>query len=218
MDLLKRRINFQGSYIVNTLTRFKTIQAVSYQHIKFVIDFVLALILTVLSAPLLIIIAILISFDSVGPIIYSQKRIGYMGKEFTIFKFRSMKVDAPCISTEEMQQLGYNPVTRIGYLLRKTSLDELPQLFNILKCEMSFVGPRPALPTQEDVNSLREKFGIHKLRPGITGLAQVKGRDDLDTETKVKYDAEYCRKMSLWFDVWIVIMTFLAIFSSRGNK
>ena len=95
-----------------------------------------------------------------------------------------MKTDAPCVSTEEMVRLDYNPVTRVGALLRKTSLDELPQLWNILRGEMSFIGPRPALPSQVNVNIKREMLGVQQVRPGITGLAQVMGRDDLDTETR----------------------------------
>jgi lipopolysaccharide/colanic/teichoic acid biosynthesis glycosyltransferase len=189
-----------------------------YQRAKRVIDVVAAILLLMLFAPLLLLICLLIRIDSRGPIIYTQQRIGKNGGRFTIFKFRSMQIDAPCISTEEMQRIGYNPITKMGKLLRKTSLDELPQLVNILKGEMSFIGPRPALSSQHDVNSLREELGVHSVLPGLSGLAQVMGRDDLDTNTKVNYDAEYCRTMHFWLDVKIVGMTISAIILSRGNK
>jgi lipopolysaccharide/colanic/teichoic acid biosynthesis glycosyltransferase len=188
-----------------------------YQRCKATIDFWAALVLIVLLAPLFLLIGIFIRLDSPGPVIYRQRRIGRHGSAFTIFKFRSMRIDAPCLSTEELQRTGINPVTRMGALLRKTSLDELPQLFNILQGDMSFIGPRPALPTQEDVNYLRTTLGADSVRPGITGLAQVMGRDELDTVTKVNYDADYCRRMNFWYDGKIVGMTFWAIISSRGN-
>lgn len=186
--------------------------------LKYLIDFILALVLLIIFLPVFLILSFIIMLDSKGPMIYRQKRVGTNGELFTIYKFRTMKIDTPCISTEEMQRLNIDPVTRVGHFLRKSSLDELPQLINIIKCEMSFVGPRPALPSQIDVNTKREELGVHMLRPGITGLAQVMGRDDLDTETKVNYDAEYCRKVSVIFDLKIIILTIIAIISSRGNK
>lgn len=181
------------------------------------LDFVFALLLLIILAPILLLIGLCIRLDSPGAAIYCQQRVGKLGKLFKILKFRTMKIDTPCLSTEEMQRLGHKP-TRVGGLLRKTSLDELPQLVNILKGEMSFIGPRPALSTQTDVNTLREEMGVHSVRPGITGLAQVMGRDDLDTVTKVNYDADYCRKMSFWYDISILFATFKAVFSARGNK
>ena len=190
----------------------------AYQRVKHVLDWLAALVMLLVLSPLLLLIALLIRLDSRGPALYRQQRIGQGGLPFTIFKFRSMRIDAPVLSTEEMQRLGWNPITRLGNLLRKTSLDELPQLLNILRGEMSFIGPRPALPSQVDVNTLRESRGVHQARPGITGLAQVMGRDDLDTETKVNYDTEYCRQLSLGRDIKLIFLTFAAIVSSRGNK
>lgn len=191
---------------------------ISEYPLKNALDRGLAAVLTLVFGPLMLFIALAIRLDSRGPAIYRQARIGKFGKTFTMFKFRTMKVGTPVLSTEDMQRRQVIPFTRLGPMLRKTSLDELPQLFNILQGEMSFVGPRPALPTQTDVNALREKNGVNRIRPGITGLAQVMGRDDLDTETKVGYDSDYCRRMHLGFDIKIVLMTVSAVISRRGNK
>ena len=165
-----------------------------YQRVKYALDAVVALLLLIILAPFLLLLALLIMLDSPGPAIYRQQRVGKDGHPFTMLKFRSMKIDTPELSTEEMQRRGIKPHTRFGKLIRQTSLDELPQLINIIKGEMSFIGPRPALPSQDDVNVLREKMGVHALRPGITGLAQVMGRDNLDTTTKVSYDAKLPRE------------------------
>src|SRR5437762_2423408 len=189
-----------------------------YQAVKAVLDFVCALLLLILLLPVLALLALAIRLASAGEAIYRQTRIGRLGKPFVIFKFRTMKTGTPVLPTEEMQRQQFDPYTRLGRFLRKTSLDELPQLFNILRGEMSFIGPRPALPSQEDVNSLRAEKGADAVRPGITGLAQVMGRDDLDTPAKVAYDARYSRELSFLLDLKILLRTFGAIFSGRGNK
>jgi len=189
-----------------------------YRRVKRALDLVASVLGLVVTAPLFAVIVAAIRLDSRGPAIYRQVRMGAKGKLFTIFKFRTMKIETPVLSTEEMQKQGYDPYTRLGRPLRKTSLDELPQLWNILKGEMSFIGPRPALPSQADVLALREEAGVTPALPGITGLAQVRGRDDLDNPTKVAYDAEYCRHLSFLEDLKIVCLTFSALFSARGNK
>jgi len=189
-----------------------------YQPLKYTVDHLLSLILLVPLAPILALVAVAIRLESRGPALYKQTRVGQFGRHFTIYKFRSMKLDTPVLSTEEMQRQNFSPFTRIGPLLRKSNLDELPQIFNILKGEMSFIGPRPALPSQHDVNTLRREMGVEMARPGITGLAQVRGRDDLDTPTKVECDARYCRTMSLWIDAGIVFYTIGAVLTGRGNK
>lgn len=189
-----------------------------YRALKHTLDLLLALALFPLLLPLLCVLFALIRLDSRGPALYRQKRVGRFGRAFTIYKLRSMKIETPTLSTEEMGRMGLSPFTRLGPLLRKTNLDEIPQIWNILRGEMSFVGPRPALLTQFDVNELRRAMGVEIARPGITGLAQVKGRDDLDTPTKVKCDAAYCRELSFWTDLKILIGTIEAVFSGRGNK
>lgn len=189
-----------------------------YQEIKHNLDLMLAVLLLLPLLPVLVVLTLLICMESRGAAIYRQVRVGRRGVLFTIYKFRTMKTGTPVLSTEEMQRQSYKPYTRLGPMLRKTNLDELPQLFNILKGEMSFIGPRPALPSQVDVNTLREETGADAARPGLTGLAQVTGRDDLDTVTKVDCDARYCRQMTLGFDLQILLRTIGAVLSGRGNK
>ena len=189
-----------------------------YMFIKLVLDTLLAIVSLIIFGPLMLVVALMIVLDSKGPALYRQQRVGQFGKEFTILKFRSMRTDAPNISTAEMEKLAEIPYTRLGQILRKTSIDELPQLLNILRGEMSFIGPRPALPSQTDVNTTREEAGVHQVRPGLTGLAQIMGRDELDCETKVVYDTKYCRNMSLDYDIKIFFQTFIAVFTARGIK
>jgi len=190
----------------------------SYISWKNALDAVGAALLLAALSPLLLLVALAIRLDSRGPAIYRQRRVGKLGSDFVILKFRTMKVDAPVLSTADMQKQKAIPFTRIGPFLRKTNLDELPQLWNILKGQMSFIGPRPALPTQEDVVNLRRRLGADRVRPGITGLAQVMGRDELDVDSKVGYDAEYCRNLSLALDLKVFCLTFVAVLSAKGNK
>lgn len=192
--------------------------AAHYRALKYALDLLVALALLAPLLPLVGLLMLLIRLESSGPALYRQKRVGRFGRPFTIYKLRSMKIDTPSLSTEEMGRLGLTPFTRLGPMLRKTNLDELPQIWNILKGEMSFVGPRPALLSQTDVNELRAQMGVETARPGITGLAQVKGRDDLDTPTKVKCDAAYCRTLSFKTDLAILLGTIEAVLSGRGNK
>jgi O-antigen biosynthesis protein WbqP len=188
-----------------------------YDAAKRAADVVLAAVLGVALAPTMLLVAAAIRMDDPGPVLFRQRRTGLHGNLFTMLKFRTMVLNAPNISTEEMKAQGRSFHTRTGRLLRKTSLDELPQLWNILRGEMSFVGPRPALYNQDGLIALREEAGVHAVRPGITGWAQVNGRDDLDDETKVAYDREYVETRSPRRDVEIVWKTLTAIVSSRGN-
>ncbi len=192
-----------------------------YTPIKRPLGAVLALIAIILFTPLCLLIALIIYYDDPGPVIFKQRRIGLHRREFILHKFRSMRLDTPNVSTAEMQMLvveGKNFMTRSGTFLRKSSLDELPQLWNILKGDMSFVGPRPALYNQHDLITLREEAGVHSVRPGLTGLAQVNGRDELDIPVKVAYDKEYIQRCSLWFDIYIILRTVAATFTASGNK
>jgi len=191
-----------------------------YTPIKRPLGAVFALIAIILFTPLCLLIAIIIYLDDPGLVIFRQRRIGLHGREFILYKFRSMRLDTPNVSTAEMQRLqaeGNDYMTRSGAFLRKSSLDELPQLWNILKGDMSFVGPRPALYNQHDLITLREKAGVHSVRPGLTGWAQVNGRDELDIPVKVAFDKEYIQKYSLWFDTYIIIRTVITTFTARGN-
>lgn len=168
--------------------------------------------------PVWLLISSFIIMDSRGPALFVQQRAGKHHKPFRIYKFRTMRVETPDISTENMRASGLNPVTRIGAVLRATSLDEIPQLLNIVKGEMSFVGPRPALMTQAEVLSMREVTGVDGLLPGITGYAQVMGRDDLCDKDKVGYDKQYMVNLGLWYDIKVLIFTIKSVLTGVGNR
>lgn len=166
--------------------------------------------------PLFLIIIILIKIDSKGPILFKQKRIGRFKKHFNILKFRTMKIDTPKDIPTHLLENPEKYITRIGKFLRKTSLDELPQIINILKCDMSIIGPRPALWNQFDLIKERDKYDVHKLYPGITGYAQIKGRDKLSISDKAALDGEYFKRIGLWLDIKIFLGTLISVFKSDG--
>ena len=175
----------------------------------------LALILLMLISPLFIFVAIAIILEDGLPVLFTQKRVGINYSFFTIYKFRSMKKNTPNVATH----LLTNPdqyLLKVGKLLRKTSLDELPNLINILKGDMVFVGPRPALYNQDDLMAFRVATGVSKLKPGITGWAQINGRDDISIEKKVQLEQEYMYKRSTLFDIEIIIKTFTNVLFSKG--
>jgi len=174
-----------------------------------------ALILLFIFSPFFIIIAIAIFIEDGLPVFFTQKRVGRNYTFFHIYKFRSMKKDTPNVATHLLS----NPaqyLLKIGGLLRKLSLDELPNLINIIKGEMVLVGPRPALYNQDDLMTLRVATGVDKLKPGITGWAQINGRDDISIEKKVQLEQEYLQKKSLLFDLDIIIKTFTNVLFSKG--
>jgi len=166
-------------------------------------------------SPLFLLVAISIFIEDGMPIFFKQKRVGINYTFFNIYKFRSMKKNTPNVATH----LLTNPeqyLLKIGKFIRKTSLDELPNLINILKGEMVFVGPRPALYNQDDLMALRVATGVDKLKPGITGWAQINGRDEISIKDKVALEKEYLEKKSLLFDVLIVLRTFMSVLRSKG--
>ena len=171
-------------------------------------------ILVLLVAPMLLI-SIAVRFSSKGPALYWSDRIGKNNRNFEMPKFRSMLTGTPAVATHLLDNPGAY-LSPIGRFLRHSSLDELPQLFSVLKGDMSFVGPRPALYNQDDLITLRTEKGVDKLLPGITGWAQVNGRDDLSIPDKVALDAEYLNHQSFWFDVKILWMTFLKVIKRDG--
>lgn len=187
-----------------------------YEPVKLLLDRALALCGLAALSPVLLLIGLLIYFDDPGPVIFTQRRAGRWHVPFTIYKFRTMKLNTPNVSTEQLRTMKLSPYTRVGLTLRKTSLDELPQLWNVLRGEMSLVGPRPALPTQSVVLRGRELTGVHQLRPGVTGLAQVTGRDDLPDDLKVMQDTKYLESFSLLTDLRILLMTLRAVLAARG--
>jgi O-antigen biosynthesis protein WbqP len=174
-----------------------------------------AFLLIIIFSPIFIIVALIILLEDGFPVFFTQKRVGINYTFFNIYKFRSMKKNTPNVATH----LLTNPdqyLLRIGTFIRKTSLDELPNLINIIKGEMVFVGPRPALYNQDDLMQLRVEAGIHKLKPGITGWAQINGRDDISIEKKVQLEQEYINKRSTLFDIKIMIKTFTNVAFSKG--
>lgn len=168
----------------------------------------------VLALPVLVV-AILVRLTSKGSALYWSDRVGKGNVIFKMPKFRSMRVGTPAVATHLLQDPKVY-LTPIGSFLRKSSLDELPQLWSILKGDMSFVGPRPALFNQDDLVSLRTQFGVHELVPGLTGWAQVNGRDELPIPEKVKLDVEYLQRQSLWFDIRILWLTFVKVLRRDG--
>lgn len=186
------------------------------KFVKRVIDFILSLVGIVVLSPLLLILVLAIKLDSKGPVIFTQKRVGQNKKIFLIYKFRTMKIDTP---KEMPTHLLKNPdafITRVGKFLRKTSLDELPQLFNILKGDMAIIGPRPALWNQEDLIVERDRYGVNDIRPGLTGWAQIHGRDELEIVDKAALDGYYVKHESFLLDVKCFFGTIISVFKSDG--
>ena len=179
-------------------------------------DLALSLSCLILFAPLFLAIIVVIKIDSRGPIFFKQKRVGKDKEYFEILKFRTMRVDAPKDSPTHLLRDPERWITRAGRVLRRTSLDELPQLFNILKGDMSIVGPRPALWNQHDLIAERDKYGANDVLPGLTGWAQVHGRDELPIEVKAKLDGEYVRRMGLWMDVLCLSKTVVGVLKQEG--
>ena len=176
---------------------------------------IIALIFLIILSPLFVIVAIAIFIEDGFPFFFTQKRVGINYSFFHIYKFRSMKKNTPNVATHLLK----NPdqyLLKIGKLIRKTSLDELPNLINILKGEMVFVGPRPALYNQDDLMEYRVATGVSKLKPGITGWAQINGRDEISIDQKVQLEQEYMYRKSFLFDIEIIIKTFTNVFFSKG--
>ena len=175
----------------------------------------LAFIIFILLSPIFILVALSIFLEDGFPVFFKQKRVGEDYSFFHIYKFRSMKKNTPNVATHLLENPGQY-LLKIGGVLRKLSLDELPNLINIIKGEMAFVGPRPALYNQDDLMALRVAAGVDKLKPGITGWAQINGRDDISIEKKVQLEQEYLYKRSILFDIEIIIKTFTNVLFSKG--
>ncbi|MDP1683928.1 sugar transferase [Hydrogenophaga sp.] len=182
---------------------------------KRIIDLSLAVVATLVLAVPFLFLALAVRLTSNGPILYWSDRVGRHNKIFKMPKFRSMRVDTPAVATHLLADPAMY-LTPIGSFLRKSSLDELPQLWSIIKGDMSFVGPRPALFNQHDLISLRTEHGVHELVPGLTGWAQVNGRDELPIPQKVALDTDYLRRQTLTFDLRILWMTFVKVLRRDG--
>lgn len=187
-----------------------------YPIIKRIIDFILSLLGLIILSPLFLVIAIWIKIDSPGPIFFKQKRVGQHKELFEIYKFRTMRSDTPSDMPTHLLGDPAAFITNSGAFLRKTSLDELPQLINIIKGEMAVIGPRPALWNQDDLVAERDKYKANDILPGLTGWAQVNGRDELPIPVKAKLDGEYVEQMSFTMDVKCFFLTIKSVISSDG--
>lgn len=186
------------------------------RYIKRLLDLIISLCGLIVLSPLLLLIALLIRIDSPGPVFFRQKRVGKGKKLFQILKFRSMRIDTPHDMPTHLLNDPDAYLTRTGKILRKTSLDELPQLFNIALGDMSIIGPRPALWNQFDLIAARDQYGANDVTPGLTGWAQINGRDELEIAEKAALDGEYVKKMSFLFDCKCFLGTFSAVFTRKG--
>lgn len=184
--------------------------------IKRLIDFVLALCGLIVLSPVFIILCIWIKLDSRGPILFKQKRVGINKTYFNIYKFRTMHIDTPKDMPTHMLSNPDQFITKAGKFLRKTSLDELPQIINIIKGEMAIIGPRPALWNQDDLIAERDKYHANDVRPGLTGWAQINGRDELEIPVKARLDGEYVKRISFLFDVKCFFGTITSVLKSDG--
>jgi O-antigen biosynthesis protein WbqP len=188
-----------------------------YLAVKRSLDTVVAAAALIVLSPLLALIAIVIWCDSPGPPLFVQRRIGRHSRPFSMCKFRTMRQGTRQVAKEELLQAGgASAITRVGLVLRRTSLDELPQFFNVLVGQMSVVGPRPALYNQHDLIAARQEAGVDRLFPGITGYAQVMGREDLPLRAKVEFDRYYVEHVSFWLDLKIFFLSFYALFTAKG--
>ena len=187
-----------------------------YLFFKRALDFILALAAMLVLSPLFAVIAVAVRLDSKGPVFFCQRRAGKGRLDFKMVKFRTMRQDTPHDTATHLLNNADSYITRVGALLRKTSLDELPQLWNIVRGDMAIVGPRPALWNQFDLLDERDKYGANDVRPGLTGWAQINGRDELPIAEKAALDGEYVRKMSLGFDLKCIVGTVVVVVRHEG--
>ena len=190
----------------------------NYIMIKRTFDIFFSISIIICLSPIFFILILLIKLDSPGPVFFKQKRIGLNKKHFQILKFRTMKIETPQNCPTHMLKNPQQYITRLGVFLRKSSLDELPQIINILKGEMSLIGPRPALWNQFDLIEERDKYKANNILPGLTGWAQINGRDELPIEKKAKLDGDYVNHMSLTFDIKIFFQTISSVLRHKGVK
>lgn len=187
-----------------------------YSFLKRAIDIFLSAIGLILLSPVFLVLVVAIRIDSQGPILFKQRRIGICKTYFNMLKFRTMRIDTPKDTPTHLLENPEQWITRVGKLLRKTSLDELPQIWNIFLGQMSIIGPRPALWNQDDLIEERDKYGANELKPGLTGWAQINGRDELPIEIKARLDGEYVERISFGFDVKCFFGTIVNVLKRDG--
>lgn len=217
LDYSKKYSNeFYDAYIENFEKNTKS--RWFYKLVKRFADIIISIVALILLSPIFIITAIAIKIDSKGPVLFKQKRVGKNGKIFTCYKFRSMKMDAPHECATSLLNETKDPYTKVGKVIRRLSVDELPQLFCVLFNTMSIIGYRPLIVSEEKCNDMRMRLGVFDMKPGITGFAQVCGRDDVHYKNKALLDAEYVKKASLWFDIKIFFKTIKVVLLRTGNN
>lgn len=187
-----------------------------YKKLKNMIDRVLALVGLVVLSPVFVVLILAIKLDSRGPVLFRQKRVGIHKCHFNILKFRTMRIDTPKDTPTHLLENPEQYITRVGRFLRKTSLDELPQMINIIRGDMAIVGPRPALWNQYDLIEERDKYGANDILPGLTGWAQINGRDELPIDVKAKLDGEYVLRQSFWMDLRCIFGTAVSVLRQDG--
>ena len=187
-----------------------------YLKVKRLIDIILSSLALIILSPVFLILIIAIKVDSKGPVLFKQKRVGIHKSHFNILKFRTMRIDTPKDCPTHLLENPDQWITRVGKFLRKTSLDELPQIWNIFVGEMSIIGPRPALWNQYDLIEERDKYGANDIRPGLTGWAQINGRDTIENEDKARFDGEYVEKMGFKMDVKCFFGTIVNVLNRSG--
>ena len=203
--------NYVNNFVKNTKKRY------FYKFVKRSFDFIFSLIALLLLSPLFLVVAIAIKIDSKGPVFFKQKRVGKNYKEFTCYKFRSMSVEAPHYTATSNLENRECYITKVGKVIRKLSIDELPQLWCVLVNDMSLLGYRPLLLNEASCNDMRDKMGVFEFKPGISGYAQVLGRDFVYYKNKAILDAEYVKKASIWLDIKLFFKTILVVFTKSGN-
>jgi O-antigen biosynthesis protein WbqP len=189
---------------------------VGYLRIKRTIDIILSLLGLIILSPVFLVLIVAIKLDSKGPVLFKQKRVGIHKSYFNILKFRTMRIDTPKDTPTHLLENPDQWITKVGKFLRKTSLDELPQILNIFVGQMSIIGPRPALWNQYDLIEERDKYGANDIRPGLTGWAQINGRDELPIEIKANLDGEYVKNLSFMMDVKCFFLTIVSVLKSDG--
>lgn len=185
--------------------------------LKRIFDLTVSIFALIFLSPLFLAVSLAILITDGSPVLFRQERVGKDNKIFVVYKFRTMRNGIGDIATAELSDAN-EKITKTGKFLRLTSIDELPQLFNILNGTMSLVGPRPLIPAEKEIRELREKYGVYSVRPGITGYAQINGRDNIDDETKALLDKEYVEKQSFWFDLQIIFKTFIKVIKRSDIK
>lgn len=188
------------------------------KYIKRLIDILISIVGVIVLSPILLVLAIIIKCTSKGPVFFKQDRIGKNKEIFKILKFRTMRIDTPKDTPTHMLDNPDQYITSVGKFMRKTSLDEMPQIFNIISGKMSIIGPRPALWNQDDLVAERDKYNANDVRPGLTGLAQISGRDELEIPVKAKLDGEYVKNITLGNDISLFFKTITSVLKSDGVK